>query len=305
MRHLTSLNDVSLNDVWLTIGSFDGVHLGHQSIIKKLTIGSLASNVPSVVLTFHPHPSEVIRKRNGSFYLTTPDERASLLGTLGVDYVVTYPFDHETAKLSPKEFMHEVVHHLHPSQLIVGHDFALGRNRLGNVDELRNLGKTFGFSVTVLQPVKNHDQIISSSKIRSALSDGDVPYVKQLLGRPYHISGNVIPGDGRGKLIGIPTANIDVWEGKALPRRGVYACYVSSVNQQWNSVVNIGFRPTFDNHLEKPLVEAHLLNFKGNLYQQQLEINFIARLRDETQFPTVDSLVDQIRKDIIQASTIL
>jgi len=305
MQHFYSLDDIHLNDVWLSIGSFDGVHLGHQAIIHKLTAGALQDGVPAVVLTFHPHPSIIVRRRSGAYYLTSPDERAEILGTLGVDYVITHPFNQQVARMSAHEFMENIHKKLKPKHLIVGHDFALGRDRGGNVDELARIGTELHYTLTDLPPVRNHDVIISSSRIRTALGDGDVALAGKFLGRPYRLSGEVVPGDGRGKSLGIPTANIDVWAEKALPASGVYACRAVLDDKPLEAVVNVGFRPTFESQTKEPTIEAHMLEFNQDIYGKFLALDFIERIRAEVKFASIDALVAQINQDINKATSIL
>jgi len=305
MQHYHSLEEITLDNAWLTIGSFDGVHRGHQEIIKRLTIGAHNAAVPAVVLTFFPHPSAVIRKRKNFYYLTSPEERASILGSLGTDVVITHPFNQRVANYSAQEFMGIVQRQLHPKHLVVGHDFALGRGREGNVSVLRRMGSELGFTVETVSPVNNNDAIISSSNIRDALAKGDVQYAHSMLGRPYQINGKVIPGDGRGKSMGIPTANLDIWKERVIPKNGVYACYAHVNGTMLKAVTNIGIRPTFESSDDRQWVEAHLLNYENDLYGKTLKLDFIARLRDEMRFQDLSILVNQIHQDIREANSIL
>jgi riboflavin kinase/FMN adenylyltransferase len=204
MQHYWSIEDVYLQDSWLTIGSFDGVHKGHQQILRDMTAGAHQANSTAVVLTFHPHPAVVLGKRSDPFYLTSPEERASLLAQLGVDILLTCPFNLHVARTSANDFMHELSKHLHMNQLWVGYDFALGKNREGDVPTLKHLGQTLGYEVHAIHPVKLQGEIISSSAIRAALGNGNVAKASELLGRPYQVSGEIVHGDGRGRSIGIP-----------------------------------------------------------------------------------------------------
>jgi riboflavin kinase/FMN adenylyltransferase len=305
MVHHTSLQDLHLQDTWLTIGSFDGVHKGHQAILRKLVAGAHAANAPAVALTFYPHPSIVLRGRTGPFYLTSPEERAKLLGELGVDRVITLTFDQALANLTAHEFVQILYDHLGLRHLYVGHDFALGRGRQGDLPFLKSLGKEMGFSVNVMQPIRLGGQVVSSSRIRFALAEGDVRLARALLGRRYQVEGEVVPGDGRGRTIGIHTANLEVQPDRCLPKTGVYACLASVDGQVWRAVANIGVRPTFENQAALPRLEAHLLDFSGDLYGKDLQIAFTARLRDEQRFPNVEALVAQIQADIHKAKKIL
>lgn len=308
MQHFSSLEEISLQNSWLTIGSFDGVHLGHQAIVRQLTAGAHAEGLPAVVLTFFPHPAVVLGKRNDPFYLSSPEEKAALLGELGVDVVVTHPFNLNVSLLSPNEFMSNVTAHLHPSHLMVGYDFALGRGRTGDVVALSKIGEELGYYLEVIQPVTSGSEVISSSQIRQALRDGNVEEAARLLGRPYAIRGEIIHGDGRGKSIGIPTANLQVWAERAIPKAGVYVCQATfelsgeekraQTGVAYGAVANVGVRPTFEKQAVAPRVEAHLLDFDRDLYGQQIRLTFLARLRDEQRFPDVQTLVKQIHADI-------
>ena len=305
MQPLTSLKSFHLKNTWLTIGSFDGVHRGHQEIVKDLSSGAHAAGAQAVVLTFHPHPAKVLGKRQDFYYLTSPEERAALLGDMGVDFVITYPFDLQVAATSARDFVAEIHEHLGFRKIRVGHDFALGRNREGDIPTLRRLGEEFGFTVEVVEQVKVNEAGVSSSRVRALIREGDVVQAEHLLGRPYSVKGKVIPGDGRGRTIGIPTANLSVWLEKLLPRPGVYVCQARVGGEVHGAVTNIGFRPTFDQKELLPHVEAHLLDFDRDLYGSEISLDFIQRLRDEQRFPNPQALVAQIHRDIERGRLIL
>ncbi len=304
MQHTHSLESVSLDGSWLTIGVFDGVHRGHQEIIRQLTAGAHANGAPAVVFTFSPHPALVLGGVQIKC-LTTPNERASLLTDLGVDVVITYPFDKQTAALSPEEFMARLKEHLNLQKLLVGYDFSLGRNRAGNVPRLTEIGHDLGYDVLPVAALQLEGQIISSTLIRQQISDGDVAGAAVRLGRSYRVSGSVIRGDGRGRTIGIPTANMDVPLEKAIPANGVYACWAWVGQERQKAVVNVGVRPTFTSGEVAPRVEAHLLDYDADLYDQTITIEFVERLRGEQKFPGIDALVAQIKADIGKANDIL
>ena len=305
MQHYWSIEDVYLQDSWLTIGSFDGVHKGHQQILRKMTAGAHQANTKAVVLTFHPHPAVVLGKRSDPFYLTSPEERASLLAQLGVDLVLTCPFNLHVARTSAQDFMQELSNHLHMDKLWVGYDFALGKDREGDVPTLRRLGESLGYEVHVINPVKVNGEVVSSSAIRAVLGKGDVSKAAEFLGRPYQVSGEIVHGDGRGHSIGIPTANLEVWAERAIPKAGVYVCKAHLHGKTLGAVTNIGIRPTFDNQSAFPTVEAHLLDYDGDLYGKRLKLDFVERLRDEKRFDSVESLVTQINTDIQHGREIL
>jgi riboflavin kinase/FMN adenylyltransferase len=299
------LQDLSIEDAWLTIGSFDGVHLGHQQIIRQITSEAHAAGAPAVVLTFYPHPSVVLRGKKDAFYLTLPEEKAAILNAMGVDYVVIHPFDRQVAYIEPHNFIEKLHHHLGFSQLWVGYDFALGRNRAGDVPRLEQLGEQFGFSLQVVDAIKHGEKAVSSSRIRSALERGEISKVADLLGRRYSVSGRVIHGDGRGKQIGIPTANLEIDRERAVPGAGVYACLVTWKGTVFSAVTNIGVRPTFETEPVSPRVETHILDFSHDLYGEQIDLEFVAHLRSEQRFTSIDALVSQIQSDITAAREML
>lgn len=311
MLHYSSFDEINLQPLrykaaaWLTIGSFDGVHLGHQAIVRQLAAGAHAENAPAVVLTFHPHPAKVLRNRQGPFYLTTPDERAALLGEMGVDVVITHPFDRDVAGLTARDFISRLYSHLGMKRLCIGHDFALGRGREGNFAVLQRLGSEFGYRVDSMAPVEVDGQVVSSSRIRNALAEGDVALAGKLLGRPYQVRGAVIHGDGRGRTIGIPTANLELWSERLVPKPGVYACLAQLEGSAAQAVTNIGYRPTFDGQTVQIHVETHLLDFKQDIYGREIALSFIERLRDEQKFSGIQALVEQIQRDIARAREIL
>lgn len=304
IEHHRSLEAVSLTGSWLTIGVFDGVHRGHQEIIRQLTAGAHANGAPAVVLTFSPHPASVLRG-TALKWLTLPDERAEILAGLGVDTVITHTFDKETAALSSEEFMRLVREHLGLQKLIVGYDFALGRNRTGNLPRLSELGRQMSYEVLPVAAIQLEGQIISSTLIRQQIGAGDVAAAALELGRPYGLGGPVIRGDGRGRTIGIPTANLDVPLDKVIPANGVYACRALVGADKHKAVVNIGVRPTFTSGEVVPRVEAHLLEYDADLYDQTLRLEFVERLRGEQKFPGIEALVAQIKTDIGKANDIL
>lgn len=305
MPHHRSLDELSLPGCWLTVGVFDGVHLGHRRILRRLVEGARAERLPAVVLTFHPHPAAVLGKQPGLKVLSTPDERAALLAGLGVDHVVTLTFDHQLAGWSAEDFMHRVQERLHARALLVGYDFALGRGREGDVPRLTELGEQFGYSLESFAAVTIDGQVVSSRQVRADLLAGAVESAAAGLGRPYRVSGPVVHGDGRGRTIDIPTANIAYPPERVLPANGVYACRAHVGGESHPAVVNVGIRPTFTPDRETINIEAHLLDLRGDLYDQELGLDFIARLRGEQKFTSVDALIAQIRADIQQARQIL
>ncbi len=298
VQHYFSLEGVFLQDTWLTIGSFDGLHLGHQQLIHELNHKAHTSGMKSVVLTFHPHPAVVLRGRSGPFYLTTTSEKVKLLDELGIDFVVTHPFTYEISQSSAHDFVTYLSEHLKFRQLWVGSDFALGKGREGDVTYLTQLGKQLNYHLEVIEPVTQDGQTISSSYIRNLLLEGNVEDAAKLLGRYYPVDGKVIHGDGRGKQIGIPTANLETSVEKLIPGTGVYACRAQIMGEYWPAAVNIGIRPTFESSDHQSHLEAHILDFSADLYSTYITLDFISRLRGEERFQNVDELIRQEHLDI-------
>ncbi len=293
-----SLQDLQLDQSIVTIGSFDGVHAGHKAILTQVVKEARKKNIASVVITFYPHPAVILKRITSPFYLTTPEERARLLLDMGVDEVVTLEFTQKMSELLPEEFIEELNKHLGISQLWVGHDFALGRNRMGNHDRLREIGRQMGFPVRTATAVGLNDQLISSSAIRAALANGNIKDANNMLGRPFSVTGQVVRGDGRGKIIGVPTANLAVWKEQLLPLNGIYVGRTLLEGKIIPSVSNLGIRPTFEKDDVEARLEIHLLDFHQDLYGKIIQFDFLKFLRPEKRFETVKELIDQIHLDI-------
>jgi len=297
MRLIHKLEDAQLTeDTVVTIGSFDGVHRGHQALITKVREAALNTNRAAVVMTFFPHPS-VVLGRAEPFYLTSPEEKVVQINQTGVDLMLQLPFTVETVQTRAADFVEQLTTHLRMRELWIGHDFALGYKREGNAEFLTRLGEARGFSVHAVDPITNDGEVISSSNIRAALRDGDVAHAARLLGRPFRFSGRVTPGDGRGRTIGIPTANLDVWPEHAVPANGVYACRAWVGHLPHAAAVNIGTRPTVTDAVRRT-IEAHLLDFNKDIYGLNVVLDFVKRLRGEQKFSGVQELVAQIKQDI-------
>lgn len=305
MQHHLSLADLSLDGAWVTIGSFDGVHRGHQVILNQMVHGAHAAGRPAVVVTFFPHPVVVLKGIQGPIYLTSDEERTRLLADLGVDHVVTLAFDQELASQTAGQFMQNLADHLHLSRLIVGYDFALGHGRQGNIPTLRQLGADLGYEVEVIAPSEINGGAVSSTRIRQLISQGQVVEATQLLGRWYRLSGKVVHGDGRGRSIGIPTANLSVWSERVIPATGVYATLASIHGHSIPSVTNIGLRPTFEANAALPRIEAFLIDYDEDLYGMNLQLDFIKFLRPEQRFSSPNALIEQIHQDILNAREVL
>ena len=306
MGHLRSLEETRLNsDSLVTIGVFDGVHLGHKSLIRPLIDQARRTACNSIVVTFFPHPDKIITDATERYYLTTPEKRAELILQLGIDHVVTLAFDAEFRRLPAADFVERLVTNLNIRQLWVGQDFALGFQREGDVRYLRAQGAQRGFDVVAIDLISSQtdDMLISSSNLRELIRRGDMMKASAMLGRAYSMAGKVITGDKRGRTIGIPTANIEVWPEQIVPANGVYATWAVVGDQTHMAATNIGLRPTFSG--EAVTIEAHLLDFDRDIYGDDLELFFIARLRPEQKFETLDHLLKQIHEDIRRSRQIL
>ena len=298
MLQLSNLNNILPDSTWVTIGTFDGVHIGHQALISDMVKNAHIAGKKAVVVSFHPHPGVILGRRRGDNNITTPMERSVYLADLGVDILFDQLFDTQLATTSAKDYILNLKAHLNMEQLWVGHDFALGRNREGDVNSLKKLGEEFNFEVVEVAPLMVNGEVVSSSRIRKYLWSGDVQGAAYLLSRPYKLAGEVIKEDQRGRMIGFPTANIAVPDEKLIPARGVYSCLIEYQNQWMPAATNIGVRPTFDGKDEKLHVETHIIDFSGNLYGYELSVEFIQQLRGEIRFSGIQELVEQITKDI-------
>ncbi len=287
----------------LTIGVFDGVHRGHQFLIAKLNQKAAAESLDSGVLTFQHHPRLVLKPQSQITRLTSLQERITLLERAGVKYVVPLSFTPDISQLSAREFVELLRRYLRVRALVIGPDFALGKGKKGDAPALTALGEELDFTVEVVPPLVSNGEAVSSTAIRKALDNGDIKKATEFLGRHFSLKGQVSRGDSRGKTLGFPTANIVPEQGQALPADGVYAVRARVEDKTYHAVANIGLRPTFGS--EERLLEAHLLGFSGDLYGQEIEIEFVGRLRDEVRFPDADKLKAQVVRDIEQAGTIL
>jgi riboflavin kinase/FMN adenylyltransferase len=287
----------------LTIGAFDGLHLGHQELVRKLILRARQTDRISAVLTFDPIPRAVLDPEGNTTCLITLEDKIRLFDEWGLDLLVILPFTRELANTSAQEFARKLRELLQMVELWVGWNFALGRGRSGNVSALKRIGKVMDFQVHVVGPVRDGQVLISSTEIRNLIADGRVREAAEMLGRYHQLRGVVVTGDDRGKELGFPTANLDVREQCAIPAVGVYAAYASISGGRYSAVVNIGFRPTFG--AGERTVEAHLLDFGRDLYGQEMRVEFVERLRAERRFPHAAALCAQIEKDITRAREIL
>ena len=301
---VTKLSEVEEGQpTYLAIGVFDGVHLGHQKLLQSMVAAAQAEGARSAVLTFFPHPVTVIRGRQGRIYLGSLDERIELLAGQGLDLVISHPFDEEVRRTPATNFIDQLCRHLDLSQLWGG-SFGLGFNREGDLPFLTQLGQEKGFSVHPFEaPVKWGGANVSSSRVRRVVEEGQVDEATGCLGRPYRLAGTVIHGDGRGRALGVPTANLSVWDELVLPASGVYATYAWLQGQRYLGATNVGYRPTVNGHNLN--VETHLLDFDADIYGREVVLDFVARIRDEKKFDSLDELVNQIKADIRQVRQLL
>jgi riboflavin kinase/FMN adenylyltransferase len=288
----------------VTIGVFDGVHLGHKFLISKVVKMAARENLLSCVITFRQHPLELLSPKTKLLYLCSLEDRIRLLKNEAVDIVVALTFNRELAKLSARDFVSLLKEHLKMAGLVIGPDFTLGKNREGNADTLPNLGREMGFSVTVVTPKIINGEVASSTVIRQALADGKMEKVTRLLGRPFNLQGKVARGEHRGTGVGFPTVNLDVDARMALPPDGVYATLAYIDGQEYQAATNIGTRPTFGDANQRT-IESFILNYNQDIYGKEVKIEVIQRLREERHFDSVEELKKQIAEDVRLGSAIL
>jgi riboflavin kinase/FMN adenylyltransferase len=287
----------------LTIGVFDGVHAGHRYLLNKLTQRAAENNLLSGVVTFKPHPQSVLHPHQRLPYLTNLDDRVEAFRQLGIDIIAILTFTHKMAQLRATDFMYLLKKHLKMKGIVVGPDFALGRGQEGNIGLLRALGTEMGFTVEVVPAFTINREVVSSTRIRQALVQGDMRRIEELMGRYFYLRGKVVTSDRRGRTLGFPTANLDIPEQQALPGNGIYATITQVDGRRFPSATNVGTRPTFGEG--KRMVETHLLGFKGDLYNKEIRVEFVRKVRDERRFPSPQELKMQMRKDVQEVEAIL
>jgi riboflavin kinase/FMN adenylyltransferase len=288
----------------LTIGNFDGVHLGHQRIFQRVKEKAREIGGDSIVYTFEPHPVELLAPERKPLLITPSREKLRLIEEQGIDTAICANFSPKFASQTPEEFVKNILYdQIKIRQLFVGHDYTFGKDRRGNIAMLRDLGKKLGFTVEVVEAVRVAGAVVSSTRIRELIQKGEMPEAAKMLGRNYPLSGKVIHGHGRGsKQLGFPTANLKP-EGALSPKPGIYATWTYHEGKKYAGVANLGWNPTF--HDQKFSIEVHILNFDRDIYSQALRVEFVERLRDEITFRGPEELVAQIKKDISQAKSIL
>ncbi len=292
----------------ITIGAYDGVHLGHRFLLSELARRAEAARLATAVVTFDRHPATVVRPDSAPLLLTDLDHKLELLAACGIDRTLVVPFDRDRSDESAEDFVEEVlVGDLGARLVVVGRDFHFGHGRRGNVELLRELGQGLGFEVVGVALEAEGGDAVSSTRIRHLLAEGDVVGAAALLGRPHEVRGPVIHGDGRGaKELGFPTANLDVPAEMALPGEGIYAgWYRRPDGALHGAAISVGRRPTFYGPVERPLVEAHLLDFDGDLYGEPARVSFAERLRPERRFDSVEALVTQMTADVADTRAVL
>jgi riboflavin kinase/FMN adenylyltransferase len=290
-------------DTVLTIGVFDGVHLGHKHLISMLREQAARQSMLSGVVTFRHNPEKLLSHRNKLPFLTEIEERVELLKNEGVNIVVPLSFTPELAQLDAGHFVELLQKHLRMRGLVIGPDFALGKDREGNIEYLEKLGRERNFSVVVVPPLMVNGKTVSSTSIRKTLAEGDLTKFNELTGRTFHLHGKVVSGAGRGEGLGFPTANLDVSSQQAIPKDGVYASMTHINGQVYRSVTNIGTNPTFGRN--ERTIESFLLDYHGDLYGHEISLDFVTKLRDEKKFHSAEELQNQVAEDIKHGMEIL
>ncbi len=289
----------------VTVGTFDGVHRGHWAVLQEIRRRAEATDRRSVLVTFDPHPLRIVRPEHAPPLLTTPVEKKEILAESGLDYVVFLAFTEALSRYEPRRFVQEIlVERLGVSELVIGYDHGFGRDRSGDADTLRRIGAEMGFDVDVVAPVETTGEAVSSSRIRRAISEGRLEEALACLGRPYSSRGVVVRGDGRGRHLGFPTANLEVTDkDKLIPPSGIYAVRAVLRSGTYGGALHLGPRPTFEG--SSPTVEVHLLDFEGDVYGEVVRVDFVERLRDVLPFESVPALVEQMRRDVDMARAVL
>jgi riboflavin kinase / FMN adenylyltransferase len=291
----------------ITIGNFDGVHIGHQALFHETIAKADAIGGTSIAMTFFPHPIRLLKGGTPPPLITLHQQKVELISRAGLDFLICVPFTHNFAAISAKTFVEEIlIKKIGMTAIVVGEDYTYGRNREGNLKILKSDAARLGFEVIVVPGIPfigNPSERISSTRIRELVMEGELSASQKMLGRPYQVHGTVVTGRNRGgKLLGFPTANINLQD-ELRPKNGVYAVTVECLDRLFKGVANIGYSPTFDDH--QFTVEVHLLDFEGDLYGQKIRVNFIQRIRDEKKFSGIEALSTQIRMDIEQGRGII
>jgi len=291
----------------ITIGVFDGVHIGHKAVIKKVVKKAKSAGLKSAVVTFDPHPLKILDPNHFVPSLIALKHRIDLIKGLGIDEVLVMKFNKNVAKLSPEKFVEDIlIKKMGAKYIVVGEDFCFGKGALAGTEKLKTISKERSVKIEIVSPVKKNSHIISSTVIRRLIMNGDIHRASQLLGRPFSILGTVIKGTKLARTLGYPTANLNPHH-EVIPPVGVYAVKIRLKGKTYSGVMNIGVRPTFYNygHDKEPEIEVHIFNFHGKIYGKDLEVIFVRKIRDERKFKTIDSLIEQIKKDSAKAEKLL
>ncbi len=309
MELIDSLDKVTspFKDAVVTIGNFDGFHIGHQALFHQVIEKAEAINGTSIAITFEPHPIKVLKQNGHPPLITLYEQKIELISRSGIDVLICIPFTWEFADIEASQFIEDIlIQQVGMKAIVIGKDYTFGKNREGNFDLLKTFGNRLDFEVIVadwISPPNGHEKRISSTRIRELVMAGKVSGVQQMLGRHYQIRGTVKTGRNRGgKLLGFPTANINLYD-ELCPKVGVYAVTVECKGSKHKGVANIGYSPTFDDHIYT--VEVHLLDFSDNIYGEKIRVNFVKRIRDEKKFSGITELSNQINKDVDKARKIL
>lgn len=308
MAEFVFLNNAErISNSVITVGTFDGVHAGHRAIVDTVVEKANKRDARSVLVTFDPHPRDIISPGDdGIKLLTTLKERSEILDELGIDTMVVIPFDRDFSLLSSEEFVRDIIHKkIGVSEFVIGYDHQFGRNREGTIETIERLGEELGFDAYVVSKREVGAKTVSSTAIRNAISEeGDVEEAAKFLQRPYRLNGTVVHGDKRGKEIGFPTANIKPEHAnKIIPKDGVYAVKVRIDEDWFDGMMNIGTRPTFDGQVQT--LEVHLFDFNKDIYGKEVQVRFFSRIRDEKRFDGKEELVEQLKHDEKQTKKML
>jgi riboflavin kinase/FMN adenylyltransferase len=303
--HLDKIREPFKNAV-ITIGNFDGVHIGHQALFHEVIEKAEAIDGTSIAMTFEPHPIRVLKQNGHPPLITLYEQKAELIERTGIDVLICVPFNKAFASMSADQFIRDLlVKRIGMKAIVVGKDYSFGKNREGTIDMMKSYAPDYGFEVIVANWIKTplgSAGRISSTRIRELVIDGQMTEAEKMLGRNYQIRGRVVTGRDRGgKLLGIPTANINLHD-ELCPKTGIYAVTVEIEDRQYNGVANIGYSPTFEDH--EFTVEVHILDFNANIYGEKIRVNFIKRIRDEIKFSNISELIEQIKMDIAAAREI-
>lgn len=300
MRIIKSLSDISDKKIAITIGNFDGVHCGHREILKRVKSECDNKNLTLVVITFVPHPIQILAPRS-NFLLNTYDERRELFKKIGIEVLLELEFSRDFSTMQPDSFMDKYILQANNVEIFyIGHDFAFGANKKGNHEFIKSFCDGRNVAVTVLDKYLDSNQDVSSSCVREALDSGDIEKANSFLGRNFFVTGRVIKGEGRGRQIGVPTANLDYPEARKIPTKGVYVSKCTVGKNIWHSITNVGNNPTF-NDTTKLFVETHIFDFDNDIYGEEIKVEFLHKLRDEAKFSGVNELIKQIKSDINEA----